>query len=51
LFEAYAALFPRISRNPLFHNDTFFISQLPGWDAQSVQETVNRAKSHNETLG
>jgi hypothetical protein len=47
LFEHYAKQFPEIVSDPLWHNDSFFITQLPGWDAGAVQEVIDRAKKLN----
>lgn len=37
LFKAYQAQFPLLHSDPLWHNDTFFITQLPGWNAERVE--------------
>jgi hypothetical protein len=37
LFERYAATFPQLRTDPLWHNDMFFITQLPGWDWEAVE--------------
>jgi hypothetical protein len=47
LFERYAATYPILRETPLSHNDTFFITQLPGWDAESVQQVMDLAKAKN----
>ena len=51
LFEKYSRQFPQLLETPLFHNDTFFITRLPGWDGQAVQEIIDLAKWYNEKLG
>jgi len=50
LFDHYAATFPRLHEDPLFHNDIFFITQLPGWSYSAVEEIKNAARSCNGTL-
>jgi hypothetical protein len=50
LFETYARQFPELRETPLFHNDTFFITKLPGWDEQKVQEIIDLAKWYNEKI-
>jgi radical SAM superfamily enzyme YgiQ (UPF0313 family) len=50
LLDTYVRQFPQLLETPLFHNDTFFITQLPGWDSQTVQEIVDMAKSYNERI-
>jgi hypothetical protein len=47
LFEYYQAQFPELAIDPLWHNDTFFISQLPGWNAEAVQQVIDAAKKNN----
>jgi hypothetical protein len=51
LFEKYSRQFPQLLETPLFHNDTFFITQLPGWSGSAVQEIIDLAKWYNEKLG
>jgi hypothetical protein len=50
LFHYYAKQFPEIETDPLWHNDSFFITRLPGWDGAAVQEIIDRAKKHNAEL-
>jgi hypothetical protein len=50
LFDQYAKQFPEIVTDPLWHNDSFFITQLPGWNADAVQEVMDRAKNQNAKL-
>ncbi len=47
LFERYVRTFPQLERTPLFHNDSFFITQLPGWDSNAVQSIMDLAKACN----
>jgi hypothetical protein len=37
LFNTYAPYFPALATDPLWHNDTFFISQLPAWGEEGVE--------------
>jgi hypothetical protein len=50
LFEYYKAQFPELAIDPLWHNDTFFISKLPGWNADAVQQVIDAAKKNNAQL-
>jgi hypothetical protein len=50
LFSRYARQFPRLETDPLFHNDTFFISRLPGWSAAAVEEIKAEAREMNTLL-
>jgi Radical SAM superfamily len=50
LFDYYSKLVPEIMTDPLTHNDSYFITRLPGWDAIAVQEIIDRAKKHNAGL-
>ena len=47
LFERYVSSFPELADDPLLHNDTFFITRLPGWDAQAMQGVIDAAKKRN----
>jgi hypothetical protein len=47
LFGHYATLFPELRTDPLSHNDSYFITRLPGWDGGAMQEIIDRAKKHN----
>jgi hypothetical protein len=47
LFGCYATLFPELLTDPLSHNDSYFITRLPGWDGGAMQEIIDRAKKHN----
>ena len=48
LFERYAAQFPQIKTDPLWHNDVFFITQLDGWSWDDVERVRIRAKELNK---
>jgi radical SAM superfamily enzyme YgiQ (UPF0313 family) len=50
LFKTFAQKFPQLLNNPLWHNDTFFITQLPGWGEQEVEEVRMKAKKLNADL-
>ncbi|MDD5673851.1 MAG: B12-binding domain-containing radical SAM protein [Chitinivibrionales bacterium] len=50
LFNEYTQQFPQIISDPLWHNDTFFIAQLPGWDYESVQKARDYAKLLNSGI-
>jgi len=43
LFDHYAHKFPRLKTDPLWHNDVFFITQLPGWSWDAVEKVRERA--------
>ncbi len=47
LFQRYAEAHPVLGTSPLSQNDSFFITQLPNWDAASVQRIMDLAKSKN----
>lgn len=47
LFEYYAENFPQLRHDPLFHNDLFFITQLPGWSYSVLEEIKNKALELN----
>jgi radical SAM superfamily enzyme YgiQ (UPF0313 family) len=50
LFEHYAKQYPGMTNDPLWHNDSFFITRLNGWDAGAAQEIMDRAKKHNAAV-
>jgi hypothetical protein len=43
LFEHYAHKYPQLKTDPLWHNDVFFITQLPGWSWDAVEKVRQRA--------
>jgi hypothetical protein len=47
LFDHYAITYPQIVTNPLWHNDMFFITQLPGWGWEATEEIRERARKTN----
>jgi radical SAM superfamily enzyme YgiQ (UPF0313 family) len=50
IFNYYAGLFPQLRTDPLYHNDSFFITLLPGWDDMAVQKIMDMAKIRNAGL-
>jgi len=52
LFEHYAQVFPQIRSNPLLHNDTSFVTCLPGWNYEAVERIMGLARtvSRGESL-
>jgi Fe-S oxidoreductase len=50
LFKHYAVHYPRLETDPLFHNDSFFIAQLPGWDHAGMQQVIDVSKKFNAKL-
>lgn len=47
LFEYYVKAFPQLRHNPLFHNDLFFITQLPGWSYSALGEIKSKTRELN----
>jgi radical SAM superfamily enzyme YgiQ (UPF0313 family) len=50
LFAYYSRQFPELQTDPNWHNDTFFITRLPGWGADSVEMIRSCAKDLNTSL-
>lgn len=50
LFRHYATQFPEIVTDPLWHNDTFFITNLEGWDDEGVEMIRQKARSLNNLI-
>jgi hypothetical protein len=50
VFNRYAKTFPLLSEDPHSHNDSFFITMVPGWDDLTVQEVIDRSARHNGAL-
>ena len=44
MFKYYSDLYPQITADPLWHNDTFFITKLAGWSEEAVNEVKRRCK-------
>ena len=49
-FEHYLREFPEMNDDPLLHNDTYFMTRLPGWDADAMQRILDSANKHNARL-
>jgi hypothetical protein len=47
LFEEYARMIPGLRGDPHLHNDTFFITLLPGWSWTAVEEIRAIARELN----
>jgi radical SAM superfamily enzyme YgiQ (UPF0313 family) len=47
LFEHYSAQYPQLRSDPLWHNDTFFVTRLKGWSWDAVQDIRDRARERN----
>jgi radical SAM superfamily enzyme YgiQ (UPF0313 family) len=47
LFEYYAGQFPRLRDDPLWQNDSFFITNIEGWDWEVLEEIRRRARELN----
>lgn len=50
LFTLYSKQFPQLLTDPLWHNDTFFITKLPGWNTDNVEKIRQKAKELNNRL-
>ncbi|HEX2959728.1 MAG TPA: B12-binding domain-containing radical SAM protein [Chitinispirillaceae bacterium] len=50
LFKDYAASFPEIKTDPLWHNDTFFITNLECWDDAGIETIRQKARKLNSSL-
>ncbi len=50
LFSHYVKIWPQIASDPLWHNDLFFITKLPGWGSDEVELVRHRAKELNQAL-
>jgi hypothetical protein len=51
LFRQYSTKFPAIQSDPLWHNDTFFITNLEGWDDSGIEMIRQKARLLNSLLG
>jgi radical SAM superfamily enzyme YgiQ (UPF0313 family) len=51
LFKHYAARFPEIMTDPLWHNDTFFITNLEFWDESGIEAIRQKARTLNSAIG
>jgi hypothetical protein len=50
LFKHYAARFPEILTDPLWHNDTFFITNLEYWDESGIETIRQKARALNSAI-
>ncbi|MFP4012837.1 MAG: B12-binding domain-containing radical SAM protein [Chitinispirillaceae bacterium] len=50
LFNVYSKQFPQLLADPLWHNDTFFITKLPGWNSDAMEKVRKKAKELNCSL-
>ncbi len=50
VFNEYAIKFPHIRTNHHWHNDTFFITQLPSWNIEAIESIKNHAKNAAHAL-
>ncbi len=50
LFSRYAKRFPLLTTDPLSHNDTFFITQLPEWSYAAMEEVKSKVREMNREL-
>lgn len=48
LFKYYSHFFPQIKSDPLWHNDTFFITSLAQWDFDSVEMIRKKSREINQ---
>lgn len=46
----YSKQFPDINKNPLWHNDTFFITKVGGWNFDAVEEIRKTARVLNNHI-
>ncbi len=47
LYQYYLGHFPLLESDPLWHNDSFFITCLPSWNAEAVEAVREKAKKIN----
>ncbi|MFP4162376.1 MAG: B12-binding domain-containing radical SAM protein [Chitinispirillaceae bacterium] len=50
LFNYYSKHFPQLHTNPLWHNDTFFLSRVSGWGCEAMETVRQKAKELNGKL-
>jgi len=50
MFKYYSKRYPQITADPLWHNDTFFITKLEGWNEEAVNKVKKRCKETASTL-
>ncbi len=47
LFDKYKEIFPRITREPVLHNDLYFITLIEGWSWEKAEEVRAAARQIN----
>ncbi len=47
LYQYYLRQFPLMESDPLWHNDSYFITCLPSWSAEAIEAVRERAKKIN----
>ena len=50
IFSEYAKSYPQLLTDPYWHNDSFFIIQLPLWGEEKVEMVRQYARELNTTL-
>jgi hypothetical protein len=50
MYERYIEMFPWLDKDPLYQNDSFFITALPGWNSDCIQNTMDLAKACNAQI-
>jgi radical SAM superfamily enzyme YgiQ (UPF0313 family) len=50
LFETYADKFSELRDDPLWHNDTFFITKLSGWSDDAIESVRQKTRILNSTI-
>lgn len=50
LFSFYASIYPSLKSDPLWHNDSFFITRLPGWNSDHIERIRLKARELNQKL-
>jgi|WetSurMetagenome_2_1015567.scaffolds.fasta_scaffold00272_8 hypothetical protein len=50
VYHRYATGLSILTQTPLSHNDSFFITLIPGWDEESAQRIKDMAKTKNATI-
>jgi hypothetical protein len=50
MFHDLLTVVPEIADDPLCQNDSFFITRLPGWTPETVQQVIDAAKKHNARI-
>jgi pyruvate-formate lyase-activating enzyme len=50
LFKKYLSRYPLLEYDPLWHNDTYFISCLDGWNEKEIEQIRQTARKLNSKL-